>query len=301
MSKYSSTSCHRSISNGFDLSIISSSWKLRKLSPSIDRPLPLPQRLQPPLPILINILSYIEHEVRSRDAPCGVNKQWLMASQQVPDTTVRWRHSRSWLYRITPFELIIRKHPHVTSLIDFPLVAIKSLLDTCMTSFDLLSLKSLSLGTSVRTKNRYDVSNVGPIDRLLNRLSFSSTFESLTLNIDDKEVRYGFIIGCYKSTSKLLDAFNSANSFTSLTSTNLDKKEGPPRIRLNGDEPHRCGANLHEWTWSMSCSACAQRHDICCVKDAKLSSCDSEAGCCKPMVGYNFPSSHFDQHIVLMN
>jgi hypothetical protein len=215
---------------------------------------PVPQRLQPPLSVLTNILSYIEHETNNYDGVCGVNKQWLIASQSVPNTTVRWiiQDKRA---RDDSFVLAIKKYPHVTSFIDFPSDHLISLLSR--KSFDVLSLRSLSL---IDLTNNLDGCGAA-LDMLTTRLSSSlSSLESL--KFDCKGLSASTLIGLYKSASKLLQQFNPS------ASSENPKKSTSPMIRLNGELPQRCQSVLdtvnHGWTWSLLCSSCPNSYGICC-------------------------------------
>jgi hypothetical protein len=219
----------RIISNGFDLTIISSSWKCVTLTKAND-PV-VPQRLQPPLSVLVHILSYLEHEIESRDAICGVNKQWLMASQSVPNTMVRSMQPTDdlnfmWSRREKPpavssFQLAHRKYPRVTSFIDFLATDLKSLLE--MTSFNFSSLRLLSID--------FISDEIDTIKQLIRRSSSSSFELSLyPFTWDDKQQ-------CYQAAQSLLDSFDnlsSSNIKASSSSTTPPQPPQPPRIRLNG-------------------------------------------------------------------
>jgi hypothetical protein len=257
-----------------DLTIISSSWKPKESL--------LSQRLQPPLPILVNILSYIEHEIHYYDGVCGVNKQWLMASQRVPNTIVRNKQDSSNAQEVpttmtrprpnaSSFRLAIRKYPYATSFLGFPSRDLKSLLDT--TTFNLLSLRSLSLSL--------DGSGFNTIQDLINRLLFSSSFE-LSLNTSGVEDKRNTEF--YQSVWRLLDPFNDRSSSDSPEHLPPTTVPSMRRIRLDGHQPHPCeGGFRHGWTWSISCSTCGKAYNICC-EDEELDGCARDGGCGTPMV-----------------
>jgi hypothetical protein len=119
--------------NGINLTIISSSWKLRKL---------MQKSFSIPTVIITNLLSYLVHDM-SYDSFCGVNHQWCQAATNVTHVIVRWcsrddgpkkkkaRRFHPWRKNNrSSFELAIRKYPRgISSFIGFPVLDVLSLMD----------------------------------------------------------------------------------------------------------------------------------------------------------------------------
>jgi hypothetical protein len=270
--------------DGSHLIIPSSSQKLTNKGPQS-----LSTHLQPPLSILTQILSYIEHEM-SYDALCGVNKQWLIASQSIPNATVRWvadgEHGRRQ-GEVASFTLAHRKYPRAASLINFPIFDCPSLLST--RAFNISTLRSLSL--SFDHDGDPDFDGMDRMTELISHLSLSSSFHSLTLKhqklVGTSTLDTDYIVALYVTIAKLLEPFNDALnesyatnvttaslSFPSIASIGIAASRvsgrtiegGVPFIQLNGCYPIRCQLKpkRHGWTWSIPCSLCNMSTSICC-------------------------------------
>jgi hypothetical protein len=237
---------------------------------------PLSSRLQPPLPILIKILSYIEHEM-DYDAPCGVNQQWLMASQQVPNTTVKWVLGVGFDDILPSFTLAIRKHPRATSFLRFPFRDLEALMTH--DSYDLSTLRSISLRT--RKANE----STDHIESLCQQLSSpSSICRSVSIHSPKKsdESIIKLRIGAART---LLRSFNDGY----LKGTMTDKDV--PKIRFNGRRPVKCPKlppkhwngdkeeypYRHGYTYTERCSECKEPKRVCCTE---FSTCIAEYGGC---------------------
>jgi hypothetical protein len=245
-----------------DLMIISSTWKVQQQSKAESSPngRPLSQRLQPPLPILINILSFIELSL-GRTSTCGVNKQWLIASLNVPNPTVKWE--KGIISRLPSFVLALRKHPSATSFIDFPINELRYL--TAHQSFDMSTLRSLSL------MNHPSLSYSTIMNPTIwMRLAGSSSLQSLTIHHGPNADGH-LVNRCYDWSSSLLGSFNEG--YLKGTKTDNDV----PKIRFNGCLPIKC--DDHGYTYQRLCKWCHQSKNICCNRS--FSDCDPERACGK--------------------
>jgi hypothetical protein len=247
--------------------IVSSTWKVQQKSKAESYPnsQPLPQRLQPPLTILTNILSFIEQSM-GYDGPCGVNKQWLTASQNVPNATVQWKKNRI-VTKVPSFVLALRKHPSATSFIDFPMKDIDHLMKH--KSFDMSTLRSLSL-----------INNSGQ-DTYFPDMRLPS-IQSLSIHHGPDADRE-FVDDCYHGSTSFLDSFNEEYLKGNKTDNDV------PKIRFNGRLPVKCmkkfkkredypeADSKHGYTYQRECNWCHRLKNICCNRN--FSDCDSTFGC----------------------
>jgi hypothetical protein len=60
---------------------------------------PIPSSLQPPLPILINILSFTKLTINDYNGACGVNRTWCHAATHVPNAIVQFVHPKQYNMR----------------------------------------------------------------------------------------------------------------------------------------------------------------------------------------------------------
>jgi hypothetical protein len=228
----------------------------------------------------------------SYNALCGVNKQWLAASQNVSSSFVRWHQhmpsssssslftsgastigSRGMLAQATvPLVLAMRKYPRAVHLMEFPLgwdLHVKP--DVYQAFLDKIQSLSLRYDLSSAERSVWQVKEQATV--MYRELSRSPSLQSLTIipaNLSEDHMRHEWIL-CYTTISSLL-----------LSDFEKDKENTKqrPSFRFNDILPVICPTHGC-YSYAPSCRCCHVIIDVCASTRIALHIC---AGCLNFMV-----------------